>query len=172
MRNRGFTLIELLVVLAIAGATLSLSVHTFKQVSERRLLSQPLASLVKTLRFSRAAAIGGGHRVTVCRSEGGDVCGGAGYEQGWLVFADGNGDGVRDTGERVLAAGTPLDARLSLRANTFASRITFHPDGRANNSGRFVICADGGSDGAVGVFVTHSGRLRLAEPGEIERCLD
>ncbi len=171
MRKKGFTLIELLLVLALAGATLSLSIHTFKQLSERRLLSQPLAALIKTLRFARAAAIASGRDVTLCHSEGDGLCNGAGYERGWIVFADHNGDGARDPAERVLAAGAPLNARLTLRANTFASRITFRPDGRANNNGRFVICADGNPAGAVGVFVNHSGRLRPATAGELDQCL-
>ncbi len=173
MRKNGFTLIELLLVLTLAGAALTLSVQTFKQLSERRLLSQPLAELIKALRFARAAAIGGGHNVTLCRSEDGGSCGGAGYEQGWIVFADkdGAGAGRRDPGERLLSAGQALDARLSLRSNTFTSHITFRADGRANRNGRFVICADANPAGAVGVLVIRSGRLRPAAAGELEQCL-
>ena len=87
------------------------------------------------------------------------------------MFADSNSDGVRDSDERVLAASAPLNARLTLRANIFASRITFRSDGRASNSGRFIICADGRPANAAGVFVIRSGRFRLAESGEITRCL-
>ena len=173
MRKNGFTLVELLLVLTLVGTLLTLSVHTFRQLSEQRLLTQPLASLTKALRFARAAAIGGAHDVTLCRSGDGDTCGGDGYEQGWIVFTDrpGAGAGRRDPGERLLAATAALDERLSLRSNTFVSYITFRADGRANGNGRFVICADDRPDGAVGVFVIRSGRLRPAAAGELDRCL-
>ncbi len=178
MRKSGFTLIEVLIVLAFAGAALSLSVHTYKQLSERRLLSQPLAALVKVLRFARSSAIGGGHAVTVCPSEDGASCAALGYERGWIVFTEtGSGEkGVRDAGERILAVRGAFDSRLSLRANVFTSHVTFDADGRIGggkfmSGGRFVVCADNDSSKAAGVFVTRSGRLRVAKTGEIKQCL-
>ncbi len=178
MRKSGFTLIEILIVLAFAGAALSLSLHTYKQLSERRLLAQPLAALVKTLRFARSAAIGGGHAVTVCPSEDGVSCAAAGYERGWIVFTetDGGAKGVRDAGERVLAVRGAFDSRLSLRSNAFTSHLTFDADGRIGGGrliggGRFVVCADRDLSDAAGVFVIRSGRLRVARTEEIEGCL-
>ncbi len=172
MRKNGFTLIELLLVLTLVGTALTLSVHTFRQLSERRLLSQPLATLIKTLHFARASAIGSGRNVTLCHSKDGNTCGGNGYEQGWIVFTDSDGNGARDPGEPALTNGAALNARLTLRANTpFASHITFRADGRANGNGRFVICADNDPARAVGVFVIRSGRLRSAGAKELEQCL-
>lgn len=178
MRKSGFTLIEILIVLALAGATLSLSLHTYKQVSDRRLLTQPLTALVKTLRFARAAAIGGGHAVTICPSEDGASCADAGYERGWIVFieAAGGAKGVRDVGERLLAVRGAFNSRLSLRTNVFTSHVTFDADGRVGggrfmSGGRFVVCADRDPSKAAGVFVIRSGRLRVAKTGEIEQCL-
>lgn len=177
MRKSGFTLIEILIVLGLVGAALSLSLHTYKQVSDRRLLSQPLAALVKTLRFARSSAIAGGRAVTVCPSEGGASCAGSGYERGWITFieADGGTKGVRDAGERILAVRGALDSRLSLRTNVFTSHVTFGADGRIGggrfiSGGRFVVCADRDPSKAAGVFVIRSGRLRIAKTGEIEKC--
>lgn len=171
----GFTLIELLFVLAFAGAALAWSVHTFQQFSEQRLLTQPLATFVKTLRFARATAIAGGRNVTVCPNNGDDTCGGGSYERGWIVFSDGGTTlGRRDPGERLLSANPPLNPRLTLRSNTFSSHITFGADGRIRTAGiggngRFVICAD--ATRAVSVFVSRAGRLRQADTKDELRCL-
>ena len=174
MRKNGFTLIELLLVLALTGAVLTLSTHTFKNFAQQRLISQPLGTLIKTLRFARATAIGSRREITVCPSTNGIACTGQGYEHGWIVFSEhvGATPGQLDPGERLLATRDSLDSRLTLRANTpFASHITFRKDGRAHSSGRFVICANGKPDEAGGVFINHTGRLRPAATGELTQCL-
>ena len=171
MHKNGFTLIELLLVLALGGATLSLSIQTFKQLSERRLLTQPLALFINSLRFARIVAMSSGHNVTLCPSEDGRSCSSAGYEHGWIVFADKDGGGRRDADEHLFATTQGLKPQLSLRSNTFTSYITFRSNGRANRNGRFVICADKDPHNALGIFVIRSGRVRRATAKELEQCL-
>ena len=168
MRASGFSLLELLFVLSLAGVVLTLSTYAFAPLSERRLTTQAMASLGKTLRFARVAAISGARTVTVCPSTAGTRCDGSGYERGWLVFSDRNGDGARDTNEPLLAAKPPLGGRLSLRTNVFSAFISFTPAGHANRSGRFVLCLDGAPRG--GIVINHTGRLRMATNGELTQC--
>lgn len=172
MRQHGFTLIELLLVLALAGLALTLSVQTFRHLTERHLLTKPLEEISRSLQSARAIAIGSRQKVSVCPSENRHSCAETpGYEQGWIVFTDGDNAGYRDPDEALLSSKGPLNPRVTLRSNTFSRFISFHPDGRANSNGSFAICADKRTDNITGVYVISSGRLRQAATNAITRCL-
>ena len=171
MRQRGFTLIELLLVLAAGVLVLTLSTQTFKQLSERGLLTHPMEKISAALQFARVMAVGGRRSVSLCPSEDGHSCADStGYEQGWIIFADDGNPGRRDPDEPLLTTESAFSQRVTLRSNTFAAFINFRADGRANTNGNFVACADGHPDGAIGIFVIRSGRLRKAPAGTIEQC--
>ena len=171
MRQRGFTLIELLLVLAAGVTVLTLSMQTFRQLSERRLLIHPVTKISEALRFARVMALGGKRSISLCPSENGHSCASdAGYERGWIVFADDDNLGRRDPNEPLLTTESAFDRRVTLRSNTFAAFINFRADGRANTNGSFVACANGHPDNATGIFVIRSGRLRKAPADAIGQC--
>ncbi len=171
MHQRGFTLIELLLVLAAGTAALTLSMQTFKQLSERGLLIHPMAKISEALRFARAMAIGSRRSISLCPSKDGYSCtDSTGYEQGWIIFADDDNLGRRDPDEPLLTTEGAFSRRITLRSNTFATFISFHADGRASTNGNFVACADGHPDNAMGIFVIRSGRLRKTPADAIEQC--
>jgi type IV fimbrial biogenesis protein FimT len=102
--RRGFTLLELLVALGIAGMLLTMGVPAWgKWIAERELRDRAEA-LLDTLDRARSEAIKRGVRVDVCPLAGTDCAGGAApWENGWMMFADANRSGDRDTAESLIA---------------------------------------------------------------------
>ena len=95
-----FTLIELMIAIAVAAVVLTLGVPGFGRVIERNQLSTNINGLVSTLHFARSEAIRRNKNITVCHSNDGSSCSGVGYEDGWIIFHDNNGDGeYADAGE-------------------------------------------------------------------------
>ena len=164
----GFTLLELLLALSLAAVFLTAVVGFQADWKQRRLLAEQTGALAGAVRFARSYAIASGMRTVVCKSAGGVVCGGAGYESGWLIFAENAAtkNGKPDTGERLLRAKQNAHAAgVTIRSNTFANYIAYDARGHSNRAGRFVACVDGAVRGAEALVISRNGRLRFAADG-------
>jgi type IV fimbrial biogenesis protein FimT len=134
-RQRGLTLIELMMAVAIGAILLALAAPSFQQALGKNRLSSAASELTGAVQLARAEAIRNNRRVTLCRSEDGSACSASTSTwPGWIVFVDTDGDGVRDTAEPVVKAGTfdsPLSALASANLTAAGERITFRGDGTA-----------------------------------------
>ena len=165
VRAPGFTLLELLIVLSLAAMFLTAASGVHSGWRQQKLLDDNTLALARALRFARSYAVVSGVRTVVCKSADGAACGGDGYEQGWLIFAERSAtkDGKLDGGDRLLRVrrNTHGGARATIRANkNFESYIAFNARGRSS-SGRFVVCIDGQVKGATALAIKN-GRPRLA----------
>lgn len=101
VRQAGFSLIELMVVIAIVAILAALALPTFQQSIRANRVTTGTNEMIASLSLARSEAIrnkGGG---AVCPSTNGTACGG-GWSDGWLVWADVNGNRTLDAGETVL----------------------------------------------------------------------
>jgi len=102
MKQSGFTLIEMLVVLAIIVIITTSAIPGFQSFIQNNRMSTTTHQFVTSLNLARSEAVKLGKRVTMCKSNNSSTCvTSGGWEQGWIVFVDENGDGQRQT------AGTP-----------------------------------------------------------------
>jgi type IV fimbrial biogenesis protein FimT len=95
--SSGFTLIELLVTLAVAAVALTIGVPGFQDWIRNNQITAQTNTLVTALNLARSEAIKrGGNNVILCkRDTDGTACNNAGnWEDGWLLFEDGDGDGA------------------------------------------------------------------------------
>lgn len=171
MSLRGFTLLELLLALAISGIVLAIGVPSFTEMISNSRRSSMINALVADLNLARNEAIKRAESVTVCmRQANADSCdtsGGTSWNNGWLVFADIDGDAVFDSDNDSTLCELVDDCMLRKHAAldqislTFPhKRITFSPRGTVNSQGKFVICDNKRSASATVRVLARSGRLR------------
>jgi type IV fimbrial biogenesis protein FimT len=105
-RIAGFTLLELLITVTVLGVLLAWAVPSFRTFLLNGRLTTQVNSYVAALQTARTEAVKRGIPVTICASTDADqgdnaTCSGnaADWDQGWIVFADFDGDNVVDAGD-------------------------------------------------------------------------
>jgi prepilin-type N-terminal cleavage/methylation domain-containing protein len=110
--QRGFNMIELLTAMVIATIVLSVGVPAFTSMTLNNRLTAQSNALLATLNVARAEALKANAQVTVCKSEDNATCNnGLGWDDGWIVFDDTDGNGTRAV---VSATSYPLTATASI----------------------------------------------------------
>lgn len=117
-KQSGFTLVELMVVLAIAVFLVTSAIPSFQSFVQNNRMSTTTHQFVTSINFARSEAVKRGTRVTMCKSSDSSTCNNTnGWEQGWIIFADNNGDGQRQTGgtpEELLRVQNALDGSITI----------------------------------------------------------
>ena len=171
-RSRGFTLIELLTTLSIAAILVTLAVPSFSEVIKNNRLITQTNDFVTSLNLARSEAIRRGDRVTVCKSSDQASCAGSGgWDQGWIVFKDVNGDGVvTNPNTNVLRVHGALSNKITLRGDPalvdYISYVStgatqqFAGGASATQTGVLVMCDDRGFvSQAEGIQISATGRV-------------
>ncbi len=168
-RPEGFTFIELLVTISIAAILMTIAVPSFQTFFHNTRMATVSNELLASFSLARSEAIRRGQHVSVCRSSTGTSCAAAGngWDAGWIVFLNLDNDSPAAVdaanGETVLRVSPPVPSDTTLRPNNnFTNFITYDQAGRANTTGRFVICDSSGLNGSRALFVTTAGRVRIA----------
>ncbi len=166
--GRGLTLVEMLVVIAIGGVLSSLALPSFSAVVRETRLSTATGSLHSAIFLTRSEAIKRNRRVTLCTSADRDACQpGIGWHAGWILFEDGNGNGVRDAGEVVVSVGMPMPGGVvstTKQTQPVRNYVSYLPTGqsRALNGGLLMgtitLCSD---EKARQIVISASGRPRV-----------
>lgn len=160
----GFTFQEMLVTLTIGGILAAGTFGAAGIVQENRLRSE-LNLLMAHLNFARSESIKRRSPITLCKSTDGETCGAlAGWREGWILFADGNGNHARDAEEVLLRVQDALTHDLSVRygeAGTY-HYLTYKPDGSAWPNATFTFCDGRGATKARAIIVHLTGRPRVS----------
>ena len=133
-------------------------------------LSSASNDLLAGLLMARSEAIKRNGRVVLCKSADGISCAGTGgWEQGWIVFHDGNNNGTRDGGEEIIQRAQALSADLRVTGNLNVARyVSYAPTGATRlvgggfQAGTITLCrqsAEGGE--ARQIVLSSSGRPRV-----------
>lgn len=145
--SRGFTLVELAITVAVLAVLLGLSAPLFTAMVNGNRLTGNANELVAAVLIARSEAIRGNVRTALCQSTDGATCSNASPWQGWIVFADADGDNLVDAGEIVRAGiiEAPVRVLTSPNVTNANARITFRADGLAyagNNllEGNLRVC--------------------------------
>ena len=168
-RHRGFTLVESLSVTALTVVFASVAAPPLASMVQASRVSGATNDLLAGLFLTRSEAIKRRVRAVMCRSADGASCAAAGgWQQGWIVFADANGDGTRAAGETLLHVQPPLAGSLRLKGTgTLAKYVSYAPNGATKlvgggfQAGTFTVCSESAQP-ATGrqVVVNANGRPR------------
>lgn len=184
--NTGFTLIELVVTIAIAAIVLTIGVPSFQETINNNRLTSGANEFVTGLNLARSEAIKRSVTVTLCKSADGATCAaGGGYEQGWIVFVDPNGNAAVDGGEQVVRAYGALSGGMTLTAAApVANAISYTASGVVQLAGACPVdgagfaqctlnlCKPNYATSARQLVLGVGGRVRVqrAEPASAAGC--
>lgn len=170
--SRGFTLIELMATMAVAVILLTVAVPGFQELIAGNRMGSNSHRLLSAFNGARRAAVDFASTATICTSDDGQNCcdaeddGACDWAQGWIVFADRNGNGVPDLEEIVSVTGA-LPSSLQIAGNDSSdnqiTQVAYTPIGVLATPAllTFDLC-DSGRSGEVGrqITINAGGRAR------------
>jgi type IV fimbrial biogenesis protein FimT len=179
-RAAGFTLNELMLVLAIAGVIFGLAIPNMRDFMWNSRMTSAANDLLTAVYRARSESVKRHGQTVLCFSADSaaatPACDGNGT-QGWVVFADTDGDGTADAGEEVVLRHGPLPSTISVfsKPNGNAGYVAFNNAGFARNIGLgsalagVVMCDKRGNkattgpeySAARGVTISATGRPRV-----------
>lgn len=137
---RGLTLIELMVTVSVLTIMAVVAVPTMSDIYLSYRLSGYATSFVASAQTARGEAIRSNRKVTLCRSSDGAACASSGgWEAGWIVIQDANGDGSRAAGEQLIQAQQALASGYSMTSDS-ANVLSFEATGFGSTSAVFTLC--------------------------------
>ncbi len=127
-QQRGFTLMELLIGVSILAILLSVAVPSFSQMMRRNRLATAVNELVTALNLGRSEAYKRGLPVSVCATDSSQAsCPSTpNWANGWIVFVDTNGDGLRTSTETIIQNYSAVN---NISVTTASAAVTFNPVG-------------------------------------------
>ena len=143
-RTAGFTLIELMITVFVMAVVIAISVPLFTNIVNASRLTSNANELVAAIQSARAEAIRQNQRASLCGSNDGLSCSNTTPWRGWVVFADVNGNGVVDAGERVRSGNIEAPVQVLPSANITGAnnRVQFRADGMAYGNGNILLEAN------------------------------
>jgi len=116
--RRGFTLVELAAGLAITAVLFSLALPSFaRMIAEQKLLSEA-RRMAEGITLARSEAIKRNGHVVICATSATLACGDARHwHEGWVLFADTDGNAEVDAGDPVLGSDGPSPAGVTVIGN-------------------------------------------------------
>lgn len=168
--KRGFSLIELVVVLAIAGILVAVGLPSFSDFLAKSKMAETNNLLVHSIQLARSTSVERLEPTGVCVSDSPMIddaaCTiGSSYKNGWLVYVDSDGDGLRGAAEDILErVDAPGPAFTFTPSNTLENQIYFNDSGSSVNVAGIPISGSIGIDYAAGkqvreITVSANGRV-------------
>jgi type IV fimbrial biogenesis protein FimT len=174
-RPNGFTLLEALIAMAVVTLLLGLAVPAFGNARAAAHAGAARAALLDSLMTASSHAAVTATHVVLCASHDGTSCSGdPDWSQGWLAFADLDGNRLPGPNETILRRQPALDGSTRLRSTVGRTRLVFQPNGgNAGSNVTFTLCDRRGPAHAVSLVLANNARLRagLPSPDAAEACL-
>lgn len=165
-QETGFTLVELMITLVVVAILLGTVAPGMARLMERNRIQTAADDLFTGLMLTRSEALKRNQNVVICKSANGTGCatgGGTDWHDGWLVYADADGDSAADPNEilRVTSALRNGDT-LYTSGSDFDDQVSYGVDGTASGIGTFVVCNEAGDlNYSREVAVSVTGRPKL-----------
>jgi type IV fimbrial biogenesis protein FimT len=171
---RGMTIIEMMLTLGIVGVLVALAMPSFQTVLQNSRIRSQASDLMANLAIARAESTKRAVRVTLCPvpsvTVATPVCtpSATGWTDGYIVFADTDGNGAFNTGEVLIAVSEKLAGGNTLTSSGFTgnnaagtainNELQFRTSGTTNlpaAGGSFKLC-DSRTTGTPGRLISIS----------------
>ncbi|MDH4125343.1 MAG: GspH/FimT family pseudopilin [Gammaproteobacteria bacterium] len=166
----GFTLYELLITVLIVGVVLTLGIPNMTEFTRNSRITTTANDLHAAFLVARAEAARAKTNITICASDNSMTAGAncqGGWDDGFIVFVDDNGDRTRaGIGETVLRAHPAIAEGVSLAVANDATFFTYTSaglgSGVAGSVSQVIVCdARGVAESSKDYS---AGRLLVATP--------
>jgi len=165
-QDKGVTALELMVTMTVIAILLTTGVPALRNYSWNLRMKTAMDTLQSDLKLARGRAISHNTQTVICPAHSAVNCSGqSAWQDGWIVFADLNGDHLKQSGEPLIRH---ADATALLNINSSASRsyLRFFPNGSAPGSNTTVLfCDRRGAAYAGSITLSNSGRIRARSDG-------
>jgi len=164
--GKGFTALELVVAMAVAAILLSAGGPALRNYTWNQRMKAAMDTLQSDLKLARGRAISHNTQTVICPAASADDCSElTTWQDGWLVFADLNGDRRRQPGEPLIRRAGGIDL-LDIRSSASRTYLRFYANGSAPGSNTTIrFCDSRGASHAGAVIVSNSGRIRAQTDG-------
>ena len=161
--QRGFTLLEMIITLSISTILTTTAIPAFHQLVQRTRLTTEINTFVGQLHYTRSEAIKRGVRAIMCRSSNGKSCERtAGWEKGWIIFADYNANRELDGPDELLFVEKGEENGITITSGR-RRRIVYQNTGQSPGSnGTYVFCDPDYPEYAKAVIISNTGRPRIS----------
>ena len=164
-RSRGFTLIELTASLAVVGVLAGIAVPAVQGAFEAGRSGAAKGALVESWLASVSHAALTGSEVVLCPGDANGCRQSIDWSEGWIAYADIDGNRQRSANETLLKQAEPLGGKVHLRSTAGRTRVVFQPTGgNAGSNITWTLCDGRGASKATTVVVSNQGRLRSGTP--------
>ena len=165
-RARGFTLIELMLTLAVFAILAAAAAPALGSLIESTESRTARSALITALNTARIFAASKTAHVVACPSADREYCGRTTeWQQGWIVFIDADGDGLRDAVEDLIEVTEAQPEGVAITSTAGRTRVLYRPDGSSAGSNvTFTICDRRGPEHASALVINNAGRVRHGTP--------
>jgi type IV fimbrial biogenesis protein FimT len=132
----GVTLVELLVVITLVSILMMIGIPSYKYVTNSARVSGEINSLLADMQLARSEAVKEGSFVSICASSDSATCSTSnnGWNKGWIVFSDVNGNGTFDSSaDALIKVGPAFNSNdvITTAGLTGINVVTFNREGFA-----------------------------------------
>lgn len=161
----GFTLLEALIVMAAASVLACIAVPSFRNAHASAHSASAKAVFVETWLAAVNHSALTGAEVVLCPGTPAGCRAVSDWSDGWIAYADLDGDRARAPGETLLREIGPLQGGVHFRSTAGRTRLVFQPNGgNAGSNVTFTLCDGRGAAAATSLVMSNQGRLRLGTP--------
>lgn len=162
-RQRGMSHVELMIAVALVTVLSVTALPGVSDMMDRNKVMGTRHQLLTDFNFARNTAVNNYRRVVICPSSNEQNCSGqTNWNNGWIIFQDFNGDGERNTSEKLLRV-AKLDMRIDVNSGQ-RDRFRFYPDGTAPGStGSLYLCIQDEPSMGHRLVISNVGRIRSEE---------
>ena len=166
--NQGFSLLELMVALAVVAILVTVGLPGFAAMTRQNCTVTSANAMLSVLIAARSEALKRDRSVSLCKTVDGSACStvaDSGWDRGYLIYLDDNGNGRHDATEPLLKVEMPLSSCASISsASGYANALSYDGLGRAVRLGNFRVVAKSDSSYERRVVIGPCGRPRICNP--------
>lgn len=164
-RNAGFTLIEVAIALSVVGILAGIALPALKDAGDATRSGAAKGELLATWLGGASHAANTGSEVVLCPGDAAGCRKSVDWSQGWIAFADIDGNRIRGPNETLLKEVAPLGSNVHLRSTVGRTRMVFQPNGgNAGSNVTFTLCDGRGAAKASTIVLSNTGGLRAGTP--------